>query len=224
MHGSRWDWPEFAFHATGAVVAPACVIGVAYGGAWYAVNGRSGSSVFLGNALVVIALIAGCASGFLFGEDHPWQPFVAIATSLVLATGVIAVADLVNEETLRIRGEATRCAVLDVDRQVHTTTYTDSNGITHTSTRVDYKHTLDCAAGRPRTMTLDKKWADKGERIKVTYDPRGRIDPEPTRKLKKDGLWHTTAFVCPPVVVGGRCAVLVAALWSDRRWRRSKRW
>ncbi|WP_326686762.1 MULTISPECIES: hypothetical protein [unclassified Streptomyces] len=217
MRKYRRSEPGPVVHAMGVVGAPVCVIGMAYGGALYAVNGRPESSVFVGNALVVVAFIGACASGALCDSDHPWQPFVAVVTSVVLAAGVLAVVSFVDGEILRTRGEPTRCTVLDVDRQVHTTTYTDSNGMSHTSTRIDYKHTLDCAAGRPHTMRLDEKWASRGERIAVTYDPRGRIGPRPTETIGKDGVWHTLAFVCPPVAVGGRGAVLFAAFWSRRR-------
>ncbi|MGI5347849.1 hypothetical protein ACQEU8_06590 [Streptomyces sp. CA-250714] len=208
------------FHTLGAVVAPLLVLGMAYGGARYAANGSPGSSVFIGNALVIVAFITAFGTGFLLDPDHPFQPLVAIVTSVLLALSVIGLADEVSNNILRTRGEATRCTVLDVDRQVHTSTYTDSNGVTHTTTKVNYKHKLDCAAGRPDSMTLDKKRAEKGERIEVTYDPRGRLDPKPTAMLAEKGAWRTVAFVLPPVVIGLRLLVLIAAALERRRYGR----
>ncbi|MGP3973684.1 hypothetical protein ACTWQF_06490 [Streptomyces sp. 8N114] len=213
----RRTWPMVVFHVMGAVGAPLLVLGMAYGGATYAVDGGPGSSVFLGNALVVAAFLLAFSTGFLLDPDHPFQPFVAIVTSVLLAGSVLAVAAKVDDETLRTRGESTGCRVLDVDRQEHTTTYTDSNGVTHTSTRVDYKHELRCAARRPDSMTLDKKYADQGEHINVTYDPRGRIDPKPTDRLERGSVWHTLALVLPPVVIGLRLLVLLAAALDRRR-------
>ena len=213
----RRTWPVVVFHAMGAVGAPLIVLGMAYGGATYAVDGGPGSSVFLGNALVVAAFIVSFGTGFLLNPDHPFQPFVAIVTSVLLAGSVIAVAAKVDDETLRTRGESTGCRVLDVDRQVHTSTYTDSDGVTHTSTSIDYKHKLRCTAGRPGSMTLDKKYADKGERINVTYDPRDRVDPMPTDWLDQGSVWHTLAFVLPAVAIGLRLLVLIAAALGRRR-------
>ncbi|MBO8192262.1 hypothetical protein ITI46_11375 [Streptomyces oryzae] len=196
--------------------APLLVVGMAYGGATYAVDGGPGVSVFFGNALVVVAFLLAFATGFLYQPGHPLQPFVAIVTSVLLAAGVLGISNKVEDETLRARGESTDCRVLDVDRQVHTSTYTDSNGVTHTTTTVDYKHKLRCAGGRPDSMTLEKKYADKGERVEVTFDPRGRVDPEPTRLLERDSPWHTTAWVAPLVAIGLRLLVLLAAVVRRR--------
>ncbi|NSC24731.1 hypothetical protein FM076_27680 [Streptomyces albus subsp. chlorinus] len=208
------------FHTAGAVLAPLCAMALAYWGASYAVNGGPHSSVYFGNAAVTVAFFGALASGFLTDTSHPLQPFVAIVTSLVLALGVVAVSSAVEKEAMRLRGVSTRCTVLDVDRQVHTSTYTDSNGISHTTTTVDYKHRLDCAAGRPDTMTRDEKKAGKGEHLQVTYDPRGRMEPLPTRDLKGDGSWRTLALVCLPAVVGVRVLAVLAAVGEHRRARR----
>ncbi|MBO8188675.1 hypothetical protein [Streptomyces spirodelae] len=190
---------------------------MAYSGASYAVNGEPDHSVFIGNALVIVAFLGTFGTGFLSDPSHPSQPFVAILTSLLLAASVIGVTEVVNGETLRSRGRSTHCTVLDVDRQVHTYTYTESDGTTHTTTTVDYKHKLDCAAGRPDSMTLDKKQADKGDRIEVTYDPRGRLDPRPTKWLEKRSKWHTLAYTLPPVAIGLRLLVLIRAAVERRR-------
>ncbi|MBQ1119305.1 hypothetical protein KBZ21_17655 [Streptomyces sp. A73] len=219
----RRRWPVVLFHAMGAVGAPLLIVGMAYGGASYAVNGGPDSSVYVGNALVIIAFLGAFGTGFLSDPDHPFQPLVAILTSVLLAGAVLGVAAAVDDETLRSRGKATRCTVLDVDRQVHESTYTDSNGITHTTTTIDYKHKLDCAAGRPDSMTLKKKRADEGERIQVTYDPRGRLDPLPTDRLERGSTWSSMAYLLPPVVIGLRTLVLLAAAWTRARWRRLDR-
>ncbi|MFI8853118.1 hypothetical protein ACIGW3_23420 [Streptomyces sp. NPDC053499] len=208
------------FHATGTVGAPLLVLALAYWGASYAVNGGPEHSVFLGNALIIVAFLGAFGSGFLSDSSHPFQPLVAIVTSLLLAASVVGVAEVVDGETLRSRGKPTHCTVLDVDRQVHTSTYTDSNGVTHTTTSVDYKHKLDCAAGRPDSMTLDEKQADKGEHLQVTYDPRERLDPRPTKSLEKHGKWYTLAYTLPPVAIGLRLLVLLGAAVQRRRYHR----
>jgi hypothetical protein len=209
------------FHLVAAVGVPLLFLGMAYGGARYAANGTPDASFLIGNALCFLAFLGALASGFLSDPDHPFQPFVAIVTSLMLAGAVIGIVDDVDSDILRSRGVSTSCKVLDVDRREHTSTYTDSNGVTHTTTTVDYKHKLDCAAGQPDSMTLSKKHGDKGDRIDVTYDPKDRLSPLPTETVESDGVWHAIAQVFPPLAIGLRLlALAVAGGAALRRGRR----
>ncbi|MGW1990338.1 hypothetical protein [Embleya sp. NPDC001921] len=99
--------------------------------------------------------------------------------------------DAVGDAALAKRGVSTTCLVLDVRARTETSTSTDANGHTTTTTRTYHDHRLNCPEGGPTKMTTSRAAAKKGQSLRIRYDPKGRVDTVPERRVARpgDSLW-----------------------------------
>ncbi|MFF4171109.1 hypothetical protein [Streptomyces sp. NPDC001744] len=147
----------------------------------------------------VVALPVLCAaalyawSAWCFGGDSAPPVAVAVAAggAAVLAAGVayhrlvdgamglfgafalvaallltVAVAD-----RTAARGAVADCAVVNVREE--SSTSVGEGG----ATRTQYVHALRCPGGYPSSLTEDRRLAPDGGKVRVSYDPRKRVEP-----------------------------------------------
>ncbi|NDU73425.1 hypothetical protein GWI34_12365 [Actinomadura sp. DSM 109109] len=169
-YGKRTEWPLAALLAVGAPVAgTGLVVGkaalVAYGPSILAGN-------WAGKTLLFLVMMAGYAL-LVFTQIRYENVLVFFGAFVLLSVGTFMLAGSVSDQAMRDRGRTTACTVQDVDRRV--VTHTDSEG--NTTTDVYYEYDLACAEPQVRRMTLNGQVADRGERVEVLYDPRGRLAP-----------------------------------------------
>ncbi|MFI6978396.1 hypothetical protein ACIBSV_07335 [Embleya sp. NPDC050154] len=93
----------------------------------------------------------------------------------------------VGDTALAKRGVSTTCLVLDVRARTETSTSTDANGHTTTTTRTYNDHRLNCPEGGPTNMTTSRAAAKKGQSLRIRYDPKGRLDTVPERRVARPG-------------------------------------
>ncbi|WP_141577044.1 hypothetical protein [Actinomadura sp. WMMA1423] len=189
-YGKRPDWAPAALLALGApltgitlIVARAAL--AAYGPSPLADN-------WAGTALLFVMMMAGYAL-LVFTQLRYENVLVFFGAFFLLVIGASMVAGAVSAQALHKRGRTTVCTVQKVDRREVTST--DGNG--NTTTNVYYKHDLACAEPRVRTMTTGSRVADRGERVQVVYDPRGRLDPRPAGSVGDPGTslkWGAALF------------------------------
>jgi hypothetical protein len=189
-YGKRPDWAPAALLALGAplggialVCAQAAL--VAYGPSMLAGN-------WAGKALLFVMMMAGYAL-LVFTQLRYENILVFFGAFFLLAIGATLVANAVSDQAMRERGRTTACTVQKVERREVTST--DSNG--NTTTDVYYDHDLACAEPRVRTMTTGSRVADRGERVQVVYDPRGRLRPRPAGSVGDPGTslkWGAALF------------------------------
>ncbi|NYI03791.1 hypothetical protein [Allostreptomyces psammosilenae] len=225
---SRRGWRWLALDVAVAVGVPLLAVGLAYGGAWLNAHGPGWPSEFLGNVVLFVGFALGFFSCVLYLRSERWfftQFLVGAVSGLLLALVVNEVAGTVARDVMRSRGQSTTCEVLDVEVQVRTSNSYDSQGrVVSTSTTTYYVHRLDCAAGRPDEMTLGASWGGPGDRIRVTYDPRGRLDPRPTELVEQEGGGpNTLARVAFASAVALRLGYVTVAFAGRRRRRRQRR-
>lgn len=130
--------------------------------------------------------------GILLGSAMmPRRTLVAFVTFFSAFVAVVAADRAVEHHAFRGRAETTSCLVRDVERRVEYSTSTDSNGMTTTHTDVYFDYDLTCDGGRPTSMTLGHRPADKGARLDVAFDPKGRLAPRPADDVSGGGtaLW-----------------------------------
>jgi hypothetical protein len=105
-----------------------------------------------------------------------YRPLVlAIVSFFVTGLGLYAFPVAVERSAIAHRGLVTGCEVLDVQRRDVTSTSTDANGGTTTTTTTYYDHTLRCDVPAVTKLTTRSHPAAKGDRVRVRYDPSGRI-------------------------------------------------
>jgi hypothetical protein len=189
-YGKRPDWALAALLAVGApltgtalIVAQAAL--VAYGPSTLADN-------WAGTALLFVMMMAGYAL-LVFTQLRYENVLVFFGAFLLLVIGASMLAHAVSDQALHERGRTTACTVQKVDRREVTSTDSDGN----TTTDVYYDHDLACAEPRVRTMTTGSRIADRGERIQVVYDPRGRLAPRPAGSVGDPGTslkWGAALF------------------------------
>lgn len=186
----RRDWAPAALLAVGAPLAGMALIVaraalVAYGPSALAGN-------WAGTALLFVMMMAGYAL-LVFTQLRYENVLVFFGAFLLLVIGASMVAGAVSDQALHERGRTTACTVQKVDRREVTSTDSDGN----TTTDVYYDHDLACAEPRVRTVTTGSRVADRGERIQVVYDPRGRLDPRPAGSVGDPGTslkWGAALF------------------------------
>ncbi|WP_151774795.1 hypothetical protein [Streptomyces abyssomicinicus] len=135
--------------------------------------------------------------GFFFLNGH--MPFVSSA--LVLwSLGLVAAGfgDLLLEN----RGREVTCTVLAKDTRVETTTSTDANGFTSTTTTTYYDLALGCPGDGPRKMSTTEDTGREGRTLRVSYDPDGRLPPQPASSTDHRELWTAGWLIAAAVVVG----------------------
>lgn len=178
------------FEFARAVGIPLLAVGVAAGGSLLAAHGPGGrAGTLIGGVLV----LAACVGAFFSGVSY--DNVVAFFSGIPLLLACMGAVGMVEEAALRSRGEATICTVTEVDVRRETSTYTDSEGFTHTTTTTYYDHALDCdATDGPAAMTRTEKVAGAGERVHVTYDPQGRVDSDLTEEIREDDRGNEWRF------------------------------
>lgn len=189
-YGNRPNWALAALMAVGAPLAGmALVVGrtalTAYGPSALAGN-------WAGTALLFAVMMAGYAL-LVFTQLRYENVLVFFGAFFLLVIGASMVAGAVSDQALHERGRTTACTVQKVDRREVTSTDADGN----TTTDVYYDHDLACAEPRVRAMTTGSKVADRGERVQVVYDPRGRLDPRPAGSVGDPGTslkWGAALF------------------------------
>ncbi|MES9606802.1 hypothetical protein AB0C69_06815 [Actinomadura sp. NPDC048032] len=179
-YGKRPGWAVAALLAVGAPLT-----GLALIVAQAALNAYGPSALagnWAGTALFFVMMMAGYAL-LVFTQLRYENVLVFFGAFFLLGIGASVVAGAVSDQALHERGRTTACTVQKVDRREVTST--DSNG--NTTTDVYYDHDLACAEPRVRTMTTGSEVADRGERVQVVYDPRGRLDPRPAGSVGDPG-------------------------------------
>lgn len=188
-----------------AVLPVPVAVAMAGGGAWL----RAETSVG-GWALLSWVPVLGI---LLWTSTVPRRTAVAFVTFFSAFVAVAAADRAVEHHAFRGRAEAASCLVRDVDRREVYSTSTDANGNTTSHWDVSYVYDLACDGGRPASMTLGHRPADKGERLEVAYDPKGRLDPRPVDDVSDGGtaLWVCIACTGATVLLRG------IDVFADRR-------
>ncbi|MGW3723949.1 hypothetical protein [Streptomyces sp. NPDC000851] len=204
-----------------AVAIPVSVVGITYAGAMLNAHGPGWPSAVFGAVMILAGFSGGFFSFLLYLRSERWfiAQFLVMGLSSLLLCGVAAaVSGFVEDEVLQTRGRHTTCTVVEVDEQQHTTTHYDSAGnVTHTSTRTDYVHRLNCAAGRPDKFIMGVRWASPGSRLDVTYDPRGRVGAVPTELVGSEGESWPLVWAGVGVVITVRLGYVAVFFVAERR-------
>ncbi|MFJ4318027.1 hypothetical protein ACIP46_22520 [Streptomyces lavendulae] len=181
---------------TAAVALPGLAAGAVYGWASWCFAGSSapsGAVALAGGAVLVLGVCA--AYSVLVGGTGGLFGALLLALGLLLA---VAAADQAAARTA-----AATCAVREVRTRIQS-----SAGEGAPPNRTVYRFELDCPGGYPAELKEDRPVAERGQRIRVAFDPAHRVSPELQGRTRpwKAGLWGAALLGLSTVIA-----------WAKRR-------
>jgi hypothetical protein len=197
---------------------PVLVIAAAVGWGWMWANGPGGWSQYVIAGALLLVVLALDLWSLLSIDVGPGLGY-ALHFALMLVV-ILTMYPLTPRWVMRERGETVACTLLEVDRQFDPTADLSQPELP-ASPMTYYVHRLDCPSGAPDEMTTtDGPAGRSGQRIRVSYDPDGRVDPSPAGDA--DPVRLTVGVTCLALAtVLVRLGIAVDVIWARRRHRRS---
>jgi hypothetical protein len=198
------DYHEVGIRLVVAVVQPVMFSGLMLSGAYFNAYG----SWTLGLVLVFAGLVIWLFSIFPEGPTG-----LMILASAALMITWPAAAQVVDSAALHDRGVRTTCTVLDVSERTETRVTRQGDGNWSWTATTYYDHHLRCADDRLQTMTSSSRAADAGQRLDITFDPAGRVEPQPVDTVWAPAVWAWIGGIALAVSVLLR---VIGVLWGRR--------